>query len=209
MMHDRRLWLLLLLAGIGGWQWWQGRPVSQPPGELAVEPPTQSPTTAPVRMHNDFELRPRAYYDISARLLRRENYRFDRGAALAPLDFAVGWGVMSRTEVLDQLGIRQSNRYFHLSWQTPPAPPQKILDSAANMHLIPADASVARSLDRMRPGQVVRLRGLLVDASDAHGWRWNTSLTRDDRGAGACELMYVQLAEVIPTQLLMTKQGPR
>ena len=84
MMHDRRLWLLLLLAGIGGWQWWQGRPVSQPPGELAVEPPTQSPTTEPVRMYNDFELRPRAYYDISARLLRRENYRFDRGAALAP-----------------------------------------------------------------------------------------------------------------------------
>ena len=33
--------------------------------------------------------------------------------------------------------------------------------------------------------------------------------TDDDRGAGACELMYVQVAEVIPMQLLMTQQGHR
>ncbi|WP_420468346.1 hypothetical protein [Panacagrimonas sp.] len=198
MMHDRRLWLLLLLAAFGGWQWWQGRPVEQPPGERVASVPAQSPSAASAIVHGGYELQRRAHYDITARLLSRRAYRFGREAALSPVDFALGWGVMSRTEVLDAMQIRQSGRYFSLRWQTPPAPPQEILDSAANMHLIPADASVARSLDRMRPGQVVRLQGLLVDAIGADGWRWSTSLTRSDRGRGACELMYVQSAAIIP-----------
>jgi hypothetical protein len=32
----------------------------------------------------------------------------------------------------------------------------------------------------------------LVTASKADGFTWNTSLTRNDSGNGACELMYVE-----------------
>jgi hypothetical protein len=38
---------------------------------------------------------------------------------------------------------------------------------------------------------VVTLRGRLVEASGADGWRWRSSLTREDSGAGACELVLV------------------
>lgn len=187
----------MLLACVGGWQWWQGRPVEQPPGLLVADAPFQQDSDAPRFRHADHQLQPRAAYELTARLLGRETYRFDAGAGLSPLDFAVGWGAMSRSEILDRLRISQSNRFLHVRWQELPIPEDELFSSAANMHLVPADAGVRRSLDKMRAGQIVRLRGLLVDAERDDGWRWTTSLNRTDRGQGACELMYVQQAEIV------------
>jgi hypothetical protein len=65
------------------------------------------------------------------------------------------------------------------------------------MHMIPADAGVRGALKRVRKGQLVHIEGFLVDASRAGGWRWNTSLTRGDTGAGACELVYVESLEIV------------
>ena len=65
------------------------------------------------------------------------------------------------------------------------------LRGSANMHLIPADSNVRRQLKHVRAGNVVHLRGYLVNARRADGFTWNSSLTRNDTGAGACELFYV------------------
>ena len=40
-------------------------------------------------------------------------------------------------------------------------------------------------------GAAITLRGCLVDVSAPDGWRWRSSRTRTDNGAGACELMWV------------------
>jgi hypothetical protein len=66
------------------------------------------------------------------------------------------------------------------------------------MHMIPADASVAYRLQRVRVGDVVSLDGMLVEADKANGWRWRSSLARDDTGNGACELVYVQSLTIRP-----------
>jgi hypothetical protein len=58
--------------------------------------------------------------------------------------------------------------------------------------VIPADATIARALGRLRTGQVVRLRGLLVDGKRNDGMIFRTSLTRQDSGEGACEVLYVE-----------------
>jgi hypothetical protein len=63
------------------------------------------------------------------------------------------------------------------------------------MHLIPADGQVRDALERVRRGQLVHLEGFLVDASRADGWQWHSSLSREDTGNGACELVYVERAE--------------
>jgi hypothetical protein len=99
---------------------------------------------------------------------------------------------MSDSSVLDRLDISQAGRFYSYRWKDePPLPPAEIVRSSANMHLIPADAGVARELARVRAGMVVTLRGRLVEASGADGWRWRSSLTREDSGAGACELVLV------------------
>ena len=67
---------------------------------------------------------------------------------------------------------------------------------SANMHLIPATQEIARSMGRARKGHIVAMKGYLVHATGANGWHWKSSLTRDDTGAGACELVFVESFEL-------------
>ena len=196
----RRLWLLAatLLALWGGWSWRQARPLHPPPGVLAPDDPLQTPldgSMEPIRV-GDFTLLPRARFDLTARVLSTEHYRFDAGAALVPEDFALGWGRMSDSSVLKNIDVSQSGRFYHWSVRQLPIPRREIETHSANMHLIPADAGVRRTLGRVRAGQLVTLDGYLVDADRADGWHWRTSLTRDDTGDGACELFYVTSVDV-------------
>lgn len=196
----RRPWLVAaaLLALWGGWSWWQARPLHPPPGVLAPDDPVQTPLDAPmvaIRV-GDFMLTPRAKFDLTARVLSTERYRFDAGAALVPEDFALGWGRMSDSSVLKNIDVSQSGRFYHWSVRQLPIPRREIETHSANMHLIPADAGVRRTLGRVRAGQLVTLDGYLVDADRADGWHWRTSLTRDDTGDGACELFYVTSVDV-------------
>ena len=68
---------------------------------------------------------------------------------------------------------------------------REIVRSSANMHMIPADAHAARALAQVRAGDNVRIEGWLVEADAPDGWRWRSSLTREDSGSGACEVVYV------------------
>ena len=146
----------------------------------------------------DVTLATRAHFEATARVLSREDYRFDAGAALAPTDLALGWGRMSDSGVLDRIEITQSGRFYYWRVKDFPIPRREIEESSANMHIIPADAGVRAMLDRVRPGELVHLEGFLVDARRADGWRWNTSLTREDTGNGACELVFVESLTVEP-----------
>jgi hypothetical protein len=99
---------------------------------------------------------------------------------------------MEHDAVLSQLDISQDNRWYRYRWRAgPPIPPQEIAQSSANMHLIPSDATTAAALRAIRRGDRVRVDGWLVEAQSADGWRWRSSTSRGDTGAGACELVYV------------------
>ena len=192
----RRPWLVaaLLLALWGGWSWWHARPLHPGPGELAPDDPVQTALDEPVEpIHlGDFTLTARAKFELVARVLSTEHYHADAGAALVPEDFALGWGRMSDSAVLEDIDISQSGRFYYWHVERFPIPRREIETHSANMHMIPADAAVAYQLKRVRAGDVVSLDGMLVEADKANGWRWRSSLTRDDTGDGACELVYVQ-----------------
>jgi len=189
--------LLVLLCLAGALHHCAHRPLEPPPGLLAGESPRQTdPVDRAFIVHGDFELEPLADFSLEARVLSRHDYAFDTESALAPTDLALGWGRMSDSAVLDHLEIAQSARFYSYRWSDqPPLPPAEIVRSSANMHLIPADAAVARAIARVRVGAIVALRGHLVEARRADGWRWRSSLTREDSGAGACELVLVDALE--------------
>lgn len=166
-----------------------------PPGDFDIRAPRQtpaSPAMPPFRL-GDHEVTPLAGFTIEARVLAREDYRFDRNAAVSPTDLALGWGRMAREEHYRRLSITQSGRWYYYRWgrEGPPLPPGEIIASSANMHMIPADAVVAAALSRVRPDQTVRLRGWLVEVRGDDGWTWRSSLSREDSGDGGCELVYV------------------
>ncbi|MGN6512949.1 MAG: hypothetical protein ACTHKZ_05160 [Lysobacteraceae bacterium] len=165
-----------------------------PPAVRPGDPPLQGDVPgdlAPFRLQAA-TLVPLAAFSVDARVLSREDYRFDREAELSPTDLALGWGRMDDDAVLNRLAISQSSRWYRYRWRgDPPLPPDEIVRSSANMHMIPANPRVADALQGVRTGAHVRIDGWLVEAEAPDGARWRSSLTRDDSGSGACEVVYV------------------
>lgn len=192
--------VLSLLAGalllVVAWLWWSPSAIEQPPGVLVADEPRQESVSGMAALEvGDYRLQPLARFELEARVLSRRNYSSDREAALSPLDLALGWGPMSDSSVLAQIDISQGGRFYRWKVEQFPIPRRQIELHSANMHIIPADDTVAAQLDEVRAGEVIRLAGLLVEARAADGWRWKSSLTRGDTGKGACELFYVQRLE--------------
>src|SRR5215472_7316479 len=109
--------LFSALAAAGLWQGfgrWQLRPVHPPDGAIAPADPLQTDLeeTPAVTTLGRWRLTPRARYDITARILGREDYRFDRLSDLIPEDLALGWGPMSDNRVLSAFEIKQGARFY-------------------------------------------------------------------------------------------------
>jgi hypothetical protein len=192
-------WIVIVLLALGAWHWWSGREVTHPPGILVAASPLQEPVGAQ-RLHlskTGYRVTALQRFSLEARVLGTERYWFDRGAELAPVDLALGWGPMSDSAVLDQISISQSNRFHFWRVAQFPIPRHDIEVNSANMHMIPADSEVERTLKGLRVGEVVRVSGYLVEAVGDDGWRWRSSLTRADTGNGACELVWVEDLQVL------------
>ena len=141
----------------------------------------------------DSTIVPLAGISLQARVLAREDYSFDPGAEFSPVDLALGWGPMAKPGMAEKLNVSQSSRWYRYSWDGngPPIPLSEIISHSANMHMVPASNAVAESLKRVSEDDVIELNGWLIRIEKENGWRWQSSLSRDDSGDGACELVYV------------------
>jgi len=184
---------LVLLAGMA-LRDWSMREIEHPPGILVPERPSQVDLeNSAIVTIDSYRLKPRADIQIRARVLSREDYSWGDEADLSPVDLALGWGVMSDQAVLDRISIKQSGRWYYTRYELPaPIPDQAIIQNSGNMHMIPANDWVRKKLKKIRRGDIVQLRGQLVDIDGDSGWRWRTSLSRNDTGGGSCEIVYLQ-----------------
>ncbi|MFZ3022912.1 hypothetical protein [Pseudomonas sp.] len=184
---QRLIYALALLAML-----WLGWTLSQP----APSPPlrgSDGSDGSDGSLHMDgYRITPLQPFSIEARVLGREDYHFDAGAAVSPTDLALGWGPMADPQVLASISIRQSNRWYHWQVESFPIPRREIEIHSANMHMIPANAAVADALSDIRAGQRIRLSGQLVRVDGEDGFTWSSSLSREDTGNGACELIWIE-----------------
>lgn len=177
---------------------WEQRPLEQPGGVLVETLPRQINEEGRTIPLDDFTLTVRARLEIEARVLGSRRYYLGRGSSLSPLDLALGWGPMSDSNVLRHLDISQGGRWYHFRYgpESPVDGDQLSLNSS-NMHMIPAGSFQEKQLKSLRVGEIVKIRGLLVDVDTPSGWSWRTSLSRDDTGAGACEIVYVESVDLV------------
>lgn len=174
------------------------RPIRLGPGALAPDVPIQMNLTGQKSFEfKDYNITPLAEFEIQAKILSKYNYSGERAADLSPVDLALGWGRMSDEAILDSFKIRQGNRTF--SWWTKefPIPRREVEISCANMHIIPANKEIKAIIDRSRKGEIVKFSGYLVKVDAADGWKWNSSLTREDTRGYSCELVFVEEFEII------------
>jgi len=170
-----------------------------------------------------YQLEPVSAYVIEARVLHRRHYYSDANAAdLIPFDLGLGWGPMADAAALRRYFIfRHINTGGRMLWITPrtrdiPADYVQEAQSGvhfSNNHIIPASDAIFETIRGLSAGDVVRLKGLLVNVTrpDAPEWRWITSQhPREDAnkngrwGDGAsfdnqttCDTMLVTEAEII------------
>ena len=174
-------------------------PVPAAPALLVTALPLQQnlPPMQAMLRKDGFRITPLARFNLSARVLAYRTYCCGGEDRLAPVDIAFGWGRMTGDKVLSALDITQGGRFYHYRWRgEPPIPPYEIASSSANMHLIPASAPIEKKLRDVRVGQTVTLAGFLVRAENDRGFVWMSSLSREDTGNGACELIWVTDVEV-------------
>ncbi|MBV7540538.1 hypothetical protein [Acidovorax sp. sic0104] len=175
----------------------QGHAVASAPAQPFTDSPVQTATQDASFVFNRYQVRPLATFAVRARVLSREDYSLGKEAELSPIDLALGWKRMAEPAVYEPLNISQGGRWYRYSWRDqPPIAVQEIIESSANMHMIPATPAVERALRKARKGAFIRITGKLVEVSQPNGWRWTSSLTRSDSGANSCELVFVESALV-------------
>ncbi len=131
-------------------------------------------------------------YSITARVLSTERYRWTQSAELSPVDFALGWGVMSDTRILKDFSFGQGGRFYSWWVADPPIDLSEVSRHSVNMHIIPADYLMRRKILKVKREDIVTMTGYLVRADRPDGFEWISSLTREDTGNGACEIMLVE-----------------
>jgi hypothetical protein len=151
------------------WSPWRSQ-AAPPPGVLVANEPRQNETQEKPWKHGNYLITPLAEYDVTARVLSKKNYAWDNSAELSPVDFVLGWGIMSDSGLLDTLRISQSGRWFYVYWQNASTDLNQIMAHSANTHILPANSSVARGVKKVRRNDVIRLRGYLIQATSNNGF---------------------------------------
>ncbi len=185
--------LFVVAVSYGAYATYNSRSEEHDPGVLVKDTPHQSETgNAKPFTYKGYQVTPLADFSLDARILGTEHYSLGRESDLSPVDLALGWGPMSDSAVISQLSISQSGRFYHWSAPRLPIPREAISNHSANMHMVPADKQVERALMSLREGEIVRIAGHLIRVDAPDGWHWVSSLTREDSGNGACELVWVR-----------------
>lgn len=144
-----------------------------------------------------FVAAPSHSFVTEALVLSRQSYNHDDESTVSPLDLMLGWGPMSNPAMVGEINLRQSGRFGYVSVDAGSGIDLDAMSPFwANVHMIPASPEIGEALAQIRTGDLVRLEGALVNVSGPDGWTWRTSITRTDKGGGACEILLV--TAVIP-----------
>jgi hypothetical protein len=148
-------------------------------------------------------LTPVAQFEARGRALNVERFKPYRSLAnwvpgLRPSthDIGLGFGPMSDSTNVDRFRFSHegaTNGLRALFARPRDAMTQQEFDQFApfitNVHVIPASPAVYAQLRRLRIGELVTLRGKLVNVRDAHGRVASTSTTVGDRD---CEILWLE-----------------
>lgn len=146
-------------------------------------------------------------YDIEGLVVHTHNYTgTDVGDGLSPVDLGLAWGDVAANNTKVDFHWDQMNRY--LTWELKTydelakvGDVKTINSQCSNNHIIPATTNIKKQVKKIRSGDHVRLKGYLVNVyaenDSGRSFEWNTSTTRDDTGAHACEVFYVTDVEML------------
>ncbi len=176
--------------------------------ELQLEP-VQTPTdkAAFSTTYNDelFEIMPKYNYELYGLVVSYRLHDSESGPMLHALnkdhinvaDFCVVWGASANLEILADFEFR--NAQFTCYWQTKTqnAWDQFNQDKISNNHLISINEDIRATIDEIKIGDQIYIKGWLSHYTNPVGYERRTSITRTDTGNGACETILVSEINIL------------
>jgi hypothetical protein len=179
-----------------------------------LEQPVQQAVSYPeqIQFEKDsyrYTLEPVAKYTISGLVVSKKNYRvfsIYKTDSVFPYDLCLIWGSNVQSGVFRNRAVRfaQDCRWCTVEWSGNVV---FNLQELSNNHLLTNDRDITDTVKSLVAGDQVIIRGKLVNAKavlvgkageyDAKSVEWLTSKIRDDKGAGACEIIYVEDIQVL------------
>lgn len=191
------------------------RSVADIDSEILRDPiQTQLKSANPITFQKDnfsYTITPLYDYDIAGLLVHHLNYNtwysLSRVDSVFPTDLCLIWGDNIKNGSYKSKSVRftQDFRfclYYYSGNDTP------INNSeASNNHLVIQSDNLRKIAENLNTGDQVRIKGKLVNVEarpignigdyEPNDLIWPTSVTRDDSGAGACEVIYVESIQIL------------
>lgn len=139
-------------------------------------------------------------YEASGEVLSTSSYDVTWTNDFADVDLALLWGPQ-REQMKKKYRFFQMGRWLFWRSETQPSAEERqdITRHMSNNHLIPAEGSrrLATAFRWISKGDHVRIRGALVRITDRGGQVYSqSSVSRDDVGDGACEVVWVDELQI-------------
>ncbi len=148
----------------------------------------------------DITITRKACYTVRGIVVGRENYYSGWNSLVSPADVALCWGKIAENGTYRRLKWSQGNRwYFWRAGEDFGYSNDFIAGHSSNNHLIPSTPNLEKAVKGLKEGDAVELAGHLADVAatkQTRNYWWNSSMTTEDRGDGACEIIYLTRLKV-------------
>ncbi len=148
-----------------------------------------------------FTIKPLAAYEIHAQVKSRRTYDTDWTSLLSSIDLALAWGGLVSKIADKHITYSQKKRWYYYNYDggSPYYKPY-IRSHSSNHHILPANTNIERAVHSLAVKDKVCLKGYLVKVEGKSSlnekvW-WNSSMTREDEGDGACEVLWVKEIQI-------------
>lgn len=172
-------------------------PIDRGPGIMAKDEPKitritwQEPFT-----FKGATLTPQKLIEAEVRIVKRKRYFFDPFSKFSPVDAVVGWNEMSDQRNLDYIYFSLDDRDFELDLTRPPLKLSQIKGESDFWHFIPSTVQIDEELKKLRDGNIIKVKGMLVDMSHETLFNYSTRTTLTDNVKKKAFLVWVEDIQV-------------
>lgn len=142
-----------------------------------------------------------AYYEVSGRVVAKVSYMANNVEnMLAPNDVALVWGKLATNEYMNKFTFdAHGDRFVYwkttdMEWYRNHTSDKEVTRMHSNNHLVTNDKELLAEINSIKKGDYVKIKGYLVNMywlENNSNHTWKSSVSRDDIGDGACEVIYV------------------
>ena len=173
-------------------------PLTTPSQSQSSEPAFQT-TYASV----NYSVKPRYDYELTGVVVSRAFHNAKFGLHrkwndhLNVADLCVVWGDNASTLDLNAFDFWNGQFTCNVSTDSDQAWKMFKPDELSNNHLLADDDTIRGKIQLVKIGDLIHLQGWLSHYANDQGFSRDTSTTRNDRGNGACETIFIRRFEVL------------